>query len=49
MKEARVELTLGQHTLKSWVFVADIADEFILGLNILWVYGVLVDVGRYVL
>jgi hypothetical protein len=35
MKEAHVELTVGQRTQKSWVFVAYIKDDFILGLDIL--------------
>jgi hypothetical protein len=35
VKEARVELTLGQRTLGIWMFVADIKDDFILGLDIL--------------
>jgi hypothetical protein len=29
LKGALVELTLGQSTLQSWVFVAEITDEFI--------------------
>jgi hypothetical protein len=35
LKEAPVELILGQHPLWTWVFVAVIMDEFILGLDIL--------------
>jgi hypothetical protein len=35
VKEALVELTLGQRALKIWVFVTDINDVFILGLDIL--------------
>jgi hypothetical protein len=34
--EAHVELTMGRSALRSWVFVADIKDDFILGLDILW-------------
>jgi len=49
MKEAHVELTLGQRTLSSWVFVADIADEFILGLDLLRACDASVDIGRRVL
>jgi hypothetical protein len=33
VKEARVELTLGRRTLRIWVFVADITDDFMLGLD----------------
>jgi hypothetical protein len=49
VKEARVELTTGRHTLRSWVFVADITDDFILGLDILRAYDASVDIGRRVL
>jgi predicted aspartyl protease len=49
MKKAHVELTMGQRTLRSWVFVADIADDFILGLDILRAYDASVDIGRRVL
>jgi predicted aspartyl protease len=49
VKEARVELTIGRHTLRSWVFVADIADDFILGLDLLRAFNASVDIGRRVL
>jgi predicted aspartyl protease/flagellar motility protein MotE (MotC chaperone) len=49
VKEARVELTMGRRTLRSWEFVADITDEFILGLDILLAYDASVDIGRRVL
>jgi hypothetical protein len=49
VKEAHVELTMGQSTLRSWVFVADIADDFILGLDILRAHDASVDIGRRVL
>jgi hypothetical protein len=49
MKEAHVELTMGQRTLRSCVFVADIADDFILGLDFLRAHDASVDVGRRVL
>jgi hypothetical protein len=49
VKEAHVVLTLGRHTLRSWVFVADIMDDFILGLDILRAYDASVDIGRRVL
>jgi hypothetical protein len=49
VKEARVELTMGRRTLRSWVFVVDIADDFILGLDSLRAYDASVDIGRRVL
>jgi hypothetical protein len=49
VKEARVEVTTGRHTLRSWVFVADITDDFILGLDILRAYDASVDIGQRVL
>jgi hypothetical protein len=49
VKEERVELTLERRTLRTWVFVADITDDFILGLDILRIYDASVDVGCYVL
>jgi predicted aspartyl protease len=49
MKEAHVKLTIGQRTLRSWVFVADIADDLILGLDILRAQDASVDIGRRVL
>jgi hypothetical protein len=42
VREALVEVTLGQRALKIW-------DEFILGLDILGAYHETVDVGRQVL
>jgi predicted aspartyl protease len=44
-KEARVELTMGRRTLRSWVFVADIKDDSILGLDILRAHDASVDIG----
>jgi hypothetical protein len=49
VKEAHVELTMGRRTLRSWVFVADIKDDFILGLDILPAHDASVDIGRRVL
>jgi hypothetical protein len=43
----REALALGQMSRKIWVFVADISEEFILGLNILRAYQATVDVGRH--
>jgi hypothetical protein len=48
-KEAHVELTMGQRSLRSWVFVANIKDDFILGLDILRAHDASVDIGRRVL
>jgi hypothetical protein len=42
-------LTLGHRQLKIWVFIANITNEFILGLNILCIYGASVDLGRQTL
>jgi predicted aspartyl protease len=49
VKKARLELTLGWRTLRRWVFVADITNDFILGLDILRAYDSSVDVGLRVL
>jgi hypothetical protein len=49
VEEARVELTIGRRTLRSWVFVADITDDYILELDILLAYDASVDIGRRVL
>jgi hypothetical protein len=49
VKEAHVDLTMGRRTLRSWVFVADIKDDFILGLDILRAHNASVDIGRRVL
>jgi predicted aspartyl protease len=49
VKEARVELTIGRRTLRSWVFIAYITDDFILGLDILRDYDSSVDIGHRVL
>jgi hypothetical protein len=45
LKEA---LTLGQSALNIWVFIHEITDEFILGLDILQTQDWLVDVGCHV-
>jgi hypothetical protein len=49
IKEVFLTLTLGQRPLKIWVFVADITNEFILGLDILRAYDATVDIGRQTL
>jgi hypothetical protein len=43
LKEALGELTLGRSALMIWVFVAEITDEFILGLDVLRAYDASVD------
>jgi hypothetical protein len=47
VREALVKLTLGQRDLKIWMFVADITEEFILGLDNLRACHATVDVGRH--
>jgi len=42
-------LSLGWQSLKIWVFVAEVRDEFILGLNVLRVFYASVDLGRHLL
>jgi predicted aspartyl protease len=49
VKEARVKLTIGRRTVRSWVFVADITDDLILGMDILRAYDASVDIGHRVL
>jgi hypothetical protein len=49
LKEALVELTLGRRALRIRVFVAEVTDEFILGLDILQAYDASVDLGRNLL
>ena len=49
LREALVELTLGQRALSIWVFVAEVTDEFILGLDVLRAYDASVDLGRHLL
>ena len=40
-----VELTLGRRAPKIWVFVAEVTDVFILGLDVLRTYDASVDLG----
>jgi hypothetical protein len=49
LKEVFVTLPLGQRPLKVWVFVANITNEFILGLAILRAYDSSVDLVRQML
>jgi hypothetical protein len=48
-KEAYVNLTLGKYSIRIWVPVASIAEEFILGLDMLRAHNASVDFGRCVL
>jgi hypothetical protein len=49
VKEAHVELTLGQRSLRIWVPVTNITDEFILGPDVLRAYDASVGEERHVL
>jgi hypothetical protein len=44
--EVLVLLTLGRRVLRIWVFVAEITDEFMLGLDVLRAYDASVDLLR---
>ena len=46
LKEAFVELTLERRALRIWVFVAEVMDEFILGLDVLRAYDAPMDLGH---
>jgi hypothetical protein len=48
-REALVELTLERRDLGIWVFIAEITDEFILGMDVLWAYNASVDLGHHLL
>jgi hypothetical protein len=49
LKEVLLTLTLGRRPLRIWVFVTNITDELILGLDILLAYDASVDKGRQTL
>jgi hypothetical protein len=49
LKEALVKLTLGQCPLTTWVFVANITDEFVLGLDVMHAHDPSVDLRCHVL
>jgi hypothetical protein len=49
LKEALVELTLGRRAMRIWMFVAEVTDEFILGLDVLRAYDASVDLGSHFL
>jgi hypothetical protein len=46
LKEVFLTLTMEQHPLKIWIFVANITNEFILGLDILCAYDASVYLGH---
>jgi hypothetical protein len=49
LKEFFLTLTFGLRPLKIWIFVADIINEFILGLDILRTYDAYIDIRRQTL
>jgi hypothetical protein len=49
LKEVFLTLTLGRRPLDIWVFVANITNELILGMDILRAYDATVDVGHQTL
>ena len=49
LKEVLVELNLERQALRIWMFVAEVMDEFILGLDVLRAYDASVDLGRCLL
>jgi hypothetical protein len=49
LKEALVTLTLGLRALTIWVFIANIAYGFILGLNVMHALDASVDLRRHML
>ena len=49
LKEAFVDLTLVRRALRTWVFIAEITDGLILGLDVLLAYDASVDLERHLL
>jgi hypothetical protein len=49
LKEVFLTLTLWRRTLKIWVFIANITNEFVLGMNILSMYNASVDLWHQML
>jgi hypothetical protein len=49
LKDVFLTVTLGQHPLKIWVFVASITNEFNLGLDILCTYDTSMDLEHQML
>jgi len=49
LNEAFVELNLGRRSLRHWVYVAEVTDEIILGLDVLRSHDASVNLGRHFL
>jgi hypothetical protein len=49
LKEALVDVNLGRSNLQKWMFVAEITDEFILGMGVLRGNDAWVILGRHLL
>jgi len=49
LKEALINLTLGWQAVRIWVFIAEVINEFILGLDVLRAYDVSMDLGCHLL
>jgi hypothetical protein len=49
LEEELVELNLGRSALRIYVSIATITDQFILGLDVLRVYKMMVDFKRHIL
>jgi hypothetical protein len=49
LKEALVTVTVGRRPLTTWVFFANVIDEFILGLDVMHSHDVSLDFRRHVL
>jgi hypothetical protein len=49
LKKVLAEVTLEQHPLMTWVLIAKISDEIMLGVDVLWACDVSVDLGHHVL
>jgi hypothetical protein len=45
LKEDLIELTLGQHPIRAWMFCAKIIDKLFLELDVLWAYKASFDYG----
>jgi predicted aspartyl protease len=49
LKQVLVRLTLHNCRITTWALVANITEEFLLGLDVMWDLGVALDLGRQVL
>jgi hypothetical protein len=49
LKRAPVELTLGWWALRIWVFITEVMDKFILGLDVVQAYDASMDLGCHLL